>query len=50
MDDSMIYREIPQEEGMDVFGEIADYGDLEAVVALPCGCGCGVHNGGGQGA
>lgn len=35
------------EEGVDVFGEVAEFEDLEAVVAGHCGCGCG--NGGGCG-
>jgi hypothetical protein len=38
------------EEGVDVFGEVAEFEDLEAVVAGHCGCGCGDGGGCGQGA
>ncbi len=39
-----------EEEGVDVFGEVVGFEDLEAMVVNSCGCGCGKGSGCGQGA
>lgn len=36
--------------GVDIFGEVAGFEDLEAVCVPSCSCGCGANGGGGQGA
>lgn len=42
MHDHATFDEFSQEEeGVDVFGEVVGFEDLEAMVVNSCGCGCG---------
>ena len=43
-------EEEEEEEGVDIFGEVVGFEDLEAMVVNSCGCGCGKGSGCGQGA
>lgn len=48
--DDFSQEEEEEEEGVDIFGEVVGFEDLEAMVVNSCGCGCGKGSGCGQGA